>query len=73
MAAAARPADGTGKSVAPVTITDDQLVALAQQRADLVEQYLIATHGIERHRLISCQSRLDTTDAKKLPRTELTL
>jgi len=54
-------------------IRDEQLGALAEQRATVIEQYLINHHGIKGNRLISCQPLLEKDEQDAKPRTELLL
>jgi hypothetical protein len=53
-----------------VTISDEQLLALAGQRAGAVKDHLVSTHGVTASRLVACQPRIDDDD-ENAPRVEL--
>jgi len=57
----------------PKPISDEQLSALAAQRATVIEQHLTDDHGIKGNRLISCQPLLEKDAQEAKPRTELLL
>ncbi|MFC1684893.1 DUF748 domain-containing protein [Pseudomonadota bacterium] len=57
----------------PNPISDEQLSALAAQRATVIEQYMVDSHGIKGNRLISCQPQVEKDGQEAKPRTELLL
>ncbi|TNF92404.1 MAG: DUF748 domain-containing protein [Gammaproteobacteria bacterium] len=52
---------------------DEQLKLLAQNRAEIIEKYLVEEHDTKANRLISCQPSIEKEDAQAKPRTELSL
>lgn len=54
-------------------ITDEQLLALAEERADNIEAHLVSQHKTGANRLISCRARLADKEDSGQPRTELSL
>lgn len=53
-----------------VTVTDEELLALAGERADKVKGYLVKQHAVDAGRLISCKPAVDK-EQKAEPRVDL--
>jgi hypothetical protein len=62
--------DEFGKPLPAPVISDEQLLELAQQRADAVKAELINTHQLNAERLFSCHSQIDA-NKDAVPRVEL--
>jgi len=56
---------GAQPPVAPVRISDEQLLDLATRRAAAVIDYLVSKHSISASRLAACQPSIDSTPAGK--------
>jgi len=56
-----------------ISIPDEQLIALATRRAEMIEAHLVDTHGTKSNRLISCRARIEVKDSEAKSRTELSL
>lgn len=76
---AAEKSDKAGKGAEPETVpavepsvSDEALLALARQRADAINRYLVDGKGIGDERLVSCREKIDP-QAKAAPRVELRL
>ncbi|MGD2056658.1 MAG: hypothetical protein PVJ15_07615, partial [Gammaproteobacteria bacterium] len=75
---ASAPAGGDGKEKqaeaapepAAQVISDDRLLALADERDSAVKEYLITKHAVNAARLVACQPRIDA-DAAAEPRVDL--
>ncbi|MET0104914.1 MAG: DUF748 domain-containing protein [Sedimenticola sp.] len=64
-------ADEESEQAAPeVVVTDEELLALADERASKVKGHLVKKHGIDAGRLISCKSAVDKEKEAK-PRVDL--
>ena len=50
----------TTQAPPPVTVTDEQLLELAKQRAAAVTDFMVAEHGITASRLVTCQPAIDS-------------
>jgi len=73
-AAAKEKATKNDKQAVPTTPEDlyaPQLRELALQRAVVIRDYLIETHGVSASRLVSCEPRIETDQAEAEPRTDL--
>jgi hypothetical protein len=57
----------------PEVDLEKELMQLAQNRAELIETYLVEEHGTKANRLISCQPRVENKDSESKPRTELSI
>ena len=49
---------------------DETLLALAKQRAEAIEDYLVKQHGVDPGRAAVCRPQIDQ-EAKALPRVDL--
>ena len=70
--AAEKPGDkkAAAKLPEPVAISDEQLLALATERAGVITDYLVSEHAIPAGRLVACQPAIDATVEGK-PRVDL--
>jgi hypothetical protein len=57
-------------AVEPVAISDEQLLALAADRAGAITDYLVSEHGVTASRLVACQPAIDST-VESRPRVDL--
>jgi hypothetical protein len=72
-AAVAKPADkkkDAAAPVEPVAISDEQLLALAVERAGAITDYLVSAHTVTASRLVACQPAIDST-VESRPRVDL--
>jgi len=71
-AAPAAPEAGKDKPVAAVsTVSEEQLLELASQRAGAVKDFLVTGHGVTASRLVACQPQVESADMDNAPRVEL--
>jgi len=73
-AAAKEKSTKKDKQAAPATpeaVFEPQLRELALQRAAIVRDYLVETHGVSASRLVSCQPRVEADQPEAKPRTDL--
>lgn len=70
--AAAKPGDKKAdtKPPEPVAISDEQLLALATERAGVIVDYLVSRHAVTASRLVACQPAIDST-VESTPRVDL--
>jgi len=65
-----KQAEAAPEPAPALAISDDRLIALADQRDAAVKEYLIATHGVNAGRLVACQPQIDADTAAE-PRVDL--
>ena len=76
-APAATPAPETGKegqdkpAAATGSVSEEQLLELASQRAETVKDFLVTGHGVTASRLVACQPQVESADEDNAPRVEL--
>jgi outer membrane protein OmpA-like peptidoglycan-associated protein len=61
---------GEGGADAPPQVPDEQLLQLARQRAETVEDYLVTQHGVSASRAAVCRPVIDS-DKAAVPRVDL--
>ncbi|MEJ2099946.1 MAG: hypothetical protein P8X68_08205 [Desulfobacterales bacterium] len=74
MAAEVPQTASKGSSGAPAKsrslLSDEEMLALAEQRADRIEDILVSQHGIKNKRIFICKPEIDQ-DPEGQPRVEL--